>query len=775
MEKTRTDGNHQNGSGNTRFEDEFLQKANNLKNIETSINKFCEWLMGFYPEKRDAVIKSWLKWIRVVHNNRAELSFIFKPINAFIRGGKEQMATIAQDMVLVIDAVICVISQKRSATEVVKSYLTEWQNDGVYSLKQINQFHSKMLSVSNEAKALSNDAKASQRNKKLEPFLIQFANAWGHPAIFTEKFVSDARTKDATFQCSITFYGIPFEALSNKGSSGKKEAARFNAVNNFWGHLRTCFIPHEVIYNIKDDTIEGFTHLAEVVTLFQQWEIELRNTFPQLLNPSARDKPSVAKAFLAHFRPKAARFWMTRGFTMTAIEKNEGRKRSAEMQSEAMQIDERPSQKVARIEAPEVVSLQKTPPLILIDDDDDDIEDGEIEEIQQTQEQLQRMPSIASTSRPQQNVNQFAELLGVKFYESTFTMTRIHAYRQRYSQQFKEMDEKITAHYLTNRQSPQIYMLKTAALQEMHQVIKPLFPNYTVRMHPVGSTVNGCGSYNSDMDVCISLEGRNGKRGVFEMEKSFTLKSLRQVFRLFKHTNHNMRRCVGDVQLVSSAKVPIIKMELSGEYDGMEVDLNVNSIAGIYNSFLMHYYSRIDERFPELCLLVKHWAIKNDISDAMNGTFNSYSLLLLVVHYLQCGVSPPVLPNLQHLYPQKFAPTHDLDSLRLEEELEPPLPDFEKNTATTGELLCGFFHYYVNFPWDTDAPSIQQGQRISRRFLDQDHDRYYIYIEEPFDGGNTARCVQQMEKFAHIIRVFKQASAVLSTRPPSLANIDVIC
>ncbi len=83
--------------------------------------------------------------------------------------------------------------------------------------------------------------------------------------------------------------------------------------------------------------------------------------------------------------------------------------------------------------------------------------------------------------------------------------------------------------------------------------------------------------------------------------------------------------------------------------------MNCNNVAGILNSHLLHYYARVDERFPALSLAIKHWAIRAHINDAMTGTLNSYSLILLTVHYLHCGCTPPVLPNLQSLMPEKFS------------------------------------------------------------------------------------------------------------------------
>ena len=90
----------------------------------------------------------------------------------------------------------------------------------------------------------------------------------------------------------------------------------------------------------------------------------------------------------------------------------------------------------------------------------------------------------------------------------------------------------------------------------------------------------------------------------------------------------------------------------------------MNNIAGIQNTHLIHHYSRIDERFPALCLLIKHWAMKSNIKSSLDGTFNSYSLNLLVLHFMQCACQPPILPNLQEMCPESFNGQVPVEKLR---------------------------------------------------------------------------------------------------------------
>lgn len=62
----------------------------------------------------------------------------------------------------------------------------------------------------------------------------------------------------------------------------------------------------------------------------------------------------------------------------------------------------------------------------------------------------------------------------------------------------------------------------------------------------------------------------------------------------------------------------------------------------------------VDWRLRPLTLVVKLWAQHHNINDAKNMTISSYSLVLMVIHFLQYGVSPPILPCLHAMYPDKF-------------------------------------------------------------------------------------------------------------------------
>lgn len=49
----------------------------------------------------------------------------------------------------------------------------------------------------------------------------------------------------------------------------------------------------------------------------------------------------------------------------------------------------------------------------------------------------------------------------------------------------------------------------------------------------------------------------------------------------------------------------------------------------------MNCYAQLDWRVRPLVIIVKLWAQANNINDAKNKTISSYSLVLMVIHYLQ--------------------------------------------------------------------------------------------------------------------------------------------
>ncbi|MEQ2257898.1 Poly(A) RNA polymerase GLD2, partial [Xenotaenia resolanae] len=99
-----------------------------------------------------------------------------------------------------------------------------------------------------------------------------------------------------------------------------------------------------------------------------------------------------------------------------------------------------------------------------------------------------------------------------------------------------------------------------------------------------------------------------------------------------------------------------------------------------------------DVRIRPMVLVVKKWARHNQINDASKGTLSSYTLVLMVLHYLQT-LREPVLPSLQRAHPESFNPSMDIDKVPDGPKNIPPYTS--RNQSSLGELLLGFLRYYA--------------------------------------------------------------------------------
>ncbi|XP_012135126.1 poly(A) RNA polymerase gld-2 homolog A isoform X4 [Megachile rotundata] len=308
------------------------------------------------------------------------------------------------------------------------------------------------------------------------------------------------------------------------------------------------------------------------------------------------------------------------------------------------------------------------------------------------------------------------------------------------------LSKDVFSKFMVNQQTETIYRNKMMLWRYLYVYIKTAFPKYGLFL--VGSTMNGFGSDNSDVDMCLLV------RHTEMDQRNEAIGHLEQILKC-------LRRCefIEQLELIQ-AKVPILKFHDS--IQNLEVDLNCNNAVGIRNTHLLYCYSRIDWRVRPLVLVVKLWAQSQDINDAKNMTISSYSLVLMVIHFLQCGVNPPVLPCLHSLYEGKFSPHTDIHCIDIQEELDIPASVLRpKNRQSLGELFVEFFRYYVMFDFNQYAISIRLASKIpieecrrARSYKNDPHQWKYLCIEEPFDLTNTARSVYDPDVFARIKQVF---------------------
>ncbi|KAK0541014.1 hypothetical protein OC842_000220 [Tilletia horrida] len=186
-------------------------------------------------------------------------------------------------------------------------------------------------------------------------------------------------------------------------------------------------------------------------------------------------------------------------------------------------------------------------------------------------------------------------------------------------------------------------------------VLSSAWANSRLQVVPFGSTATGMALRDSDLDLCIL----DPDRAEFPAStssalcNSFLAETQEQLPGYYKvrSVSRALERNGGFRQLnpIVGAKVPIVKyVDRQTQISG---DINVNNRFGVVNSAMIAAYCDLRPRlvrplitFVKQCFKV--WGLNDPAGANGPASFNSYTLALLVIQYLQ---GQNVLPNLQHV------------------------------------------------------------------------------------------------------------------------------
>ncbi|XP_039298445.1 poly(A) RNA polymerase gld-2 homolog A [Nilaparvata lugens] len=341
-----------------------------------------------------------------------------------------------------------------------------------------------------------------------------------------------------------------------------------------------------------------------------------------------------------------------------------------------------------------------------------------------------------------------------------------------------ELSKAVWNKFLTNQQTKETYERKLNLWKSLYVYLKTVYPRYSLFM--VGSTMSGFGSNTSDIDMCLIVKQSEMEQ---RSEALYHLSHVMNLFNEFGQFSQNIHVSIHpqnamlpisdfftNIELIH-AKVPILKFK--SVTDELDVDLSCNNTVGVRNTHLLYCYANYDWRVRPLVVLVKLWAQWHDINSARNTTLSSYSLALMVIHFLQTR-QPAVLPVLQRTNASLFAahidPSHiDFHAQLVRSASSTATGAAADNQQPIGQLLVDLFNYYQHFDYRRYAISVRQGCcvpieecRKVRTSKNEPHHWKYLCIEEPFDLTNTARSVNNPESFDKIRNVIHQTSLALN-------------
>uniref|UniRef100_A0A8C1KS64 Terminal uridylyl transferase 7 n=1 Tax=Cyprinus carpio TaxID=7962 RepID=A0A8C1KS64_CYPCA len=279
-----------------------------------------------------------------------------------------------------------------------------------------------------------------------------------------------------------------------------------------------------------------------------------------------------------------------------------------------------------------------------------------------------------------------------------------------------------------------------------------------------GSSKNGFGFKQSDLDICMTLEGLDTAEGLDSMA---VIESLTKALR--KH--HGLR----NILPITTAKVPIVKFYHTKT--GLEGDISLYNTLALHNTELLASYAAIDIRVKILCYVMKVFAKVCDIGDASRGSLSSYAYTLMVLYFLQQR-SPPVIPVLQEMYVGEKKPVVLVDGWDVHffkdlKNLHKYWPEYKKNKESVGQLWFGLLQFYTEtFNFKETVICIRRKEPLTT--FKKQWTSKHLAIEDPFDLSHNLGAGLSRRMASFILKAFINARTVFGTPvrcfPPEYSN-----
>lgn len=299
-------------------------------------------------------------------------------------------------------------------------------------------------------------------------------------------------------------------------------------------------------------------------------------------------------------------------------------------------------------------------------------------------------------------------------------------------------------------------------LQDLQTFVRRQFAGATLKLF--GSSKNGFGFRQSDLDICMVLQGRDT---IDDVDCISIIESLARLLK--KHSG------LRNILPITTAKVPIVKFY--HVQTGLEGDISLYNTLALHNTHLLASYAAIDVRVKILCYVMKVFAKMCDIGDASRGSLSSYAYTLMVLFYLQQR-NPPVIPVLQELYDGTEKPEVLVDGWNVYffddlTALPSRWPHYGTNKEAVGELWLGLLRFYTeDFDFREHVVCIRQHDRLTT--FNKQWTSKYIAIEDPFDlnhnlGAGLSRKMINfiMKAFINSRKVFGTPLSVIPVQYPS--------
>uniref|UniRef100_A0A8C5B3D0 Terminal uridylyltransferase 4 n=1 Tax=Gadus morhua TaxID=8049 RepID=A0A8C5B3D0_GADMO len=279
-----------------------------------------------------------------------------------------------------------------------------------------------------------------------------------------------------------------------------------------------------------------------------------------------------------------------------------------------------------------------------------------------------------------------------------------------------------------------------------------------------GSSKNGFGFRDSDLDICMTLEGHDTAERLNCKE---IIEGLAKVLK--KHTG------LKNILPITTAKVPIVKFEHRQSL--LEGDISLYNTLAQHNTRMLATYAAIDPRVTFLGYTMKVFAKRCDIGDASRGSLSSYAYILMVLYFLQQR-QPPVIPVLQEIFDGSNVPECMVDGWNAFffndiEDLRRRLPELQQNKESVGELWLGLLRFYTEeFDFKEHVISIRQRKRLTT--FEKQWTSKCIAIEDPFDLNHNLGAGVSRKMTNFIMKAFINGRKLFGTPFYPLSGTEAV-
>lgn len=259
---------------------------------------------------------------------------------------------------------------------------------------------------------------------------------------------------------------------------------------------------------------------------------------------------------------------------------------------------------------------------------------------------------------------------------------------------------------------------KELILSDMHAAL------YGSKVYMYGSGTIGLALSTSDVDIALVLPGKADALEASKNEPQARTKT--EVLSL-------LRRCVlkakmESVCLIDTAKIPVLRYwDPEAKVD---VDITLGSGNPILLSRFMRRHMQSDVRVWELCMCIKHWAKKRNLSGVFPGCYiNSIGWTIMVIFFLQ----HIAFPSVASLFRIKGKMSNHCTIVKV-----PWLTNRLQDTNSqlkTSELLTRFFQFFgYEFDFNETAVSLNCQTLVEAKAARIDKNSA-MFIEQPLVPG----------------------------------------